>query len=129
MATQAQFSSTPRADCVAIATANANRDGTGTIGTVITAGASGTRIERVNIKATVTTTAGMVRLYIHNGTSYFLFKEVLVSAIVPSATVAAFESSVTFGTVTPLWLPSGYSLRASTEKAENFNITAIGGDL
>lgn len=129
MATTAQFAATMRSDCVAISTANTNRDGTGTIGTVLTAGASGTRIERINIKATVTTTAGIVRLYIHNGTSYFLFKEVLVSAITASGTVATFESSQAFGSATPLFLPSGYSLRASTVAAENFNITAIGGDL
>jgi hypothetical protein len=42
-----------------IATANSNRDGFGTLDTVLTATAD-MRIERVTIEATGTTTAGMV---------------------------------------------------------------------
>jgi len=122
------FTLTPQTACVAIATANANRDGTGTIGTVLTAGAAGTRITRINIKATVTTTAGTVRLYIYTGATYFLWREILVTAITASATVAAFEYAIELLGERALILPTGYSLRASTEKAENFNIVAEGGD-
>lgn len=111
---------------VAISTANTNLDGTGTIGTVLTAGSNGTRVDRVTIKATVTTTAGMVRLFIYTGDTYYLYTEVAVTANTPSATNPAFETTLVFDR--GLWLPSGYSLRASTEKAENFNIVAVGGD-
>ena len=132
MAATPQFASTPRASSVAVSTANANRDGTGTVGTVIIAGSSGTRISRVVIKALGTTTAGMVRLFLHDGTNYILLCEVLVSAITASATVAAFESlmnELDNGNVLPLTIPSGWSLRASTEKAESFRVTALGADL
>lgn len=122
------FTLTPRADSVAIATANTNRDGTGTIGTVLTAGASGTRISRITIKATVTTTAGTIRLYIYTGADYFLWREILVTAITASAIVAAFEYTLELLGERALVLPNAYSLRASTEKAENFNIVAEGGD-
>jgi hypothetical protein len=109
---------------VAISTANTNRDGTGTIGTVYTAGANGTLIERVDISATGTTTAGVVRLYVHNGSTAFLWKEILVSAITPSTSIAAFTRAVR----ERLYMPSGWSLRASTHNAETFNVHAWGGD-
>jgi hypothetical protein len=108
-----------------ISTANTNRDGTGTIGTVATAGAQGTLIELIRVKATGTTTAGMVRLYIHDGANARLLAEISVSAATPSATVQTFEDELT--PTTPLVLPSGYSLRASTHNAETFNVFAVGG--
>ena len=104
-----------------LSAANANRDGTGTVVTICTAGATGLRIDDIELKAQATTTAGMVRLFIHDGTNYRLWKEQTVSAITPSATVAAWSASLTnLG----LCLESGWSLRASTEKAEVINVIA-----
>jgi hypothetical protein len=111
---------------VTISTANANRDGTGTMGTVLTAGANGSRIGQVVITAQGTTTAGMIRLFIHNGTTAFLYKEVAVTAITPSSTVQAFTATVVFPN--GLVLPTGYTLRASTHNAESFNVVAEGGN-
>lgn len=133
MAASPQFITAPVVGGVAIATANTARNGTGTIGTVITAGAAGIELWWVRIKSTVTTTAGTVRLWIHDGTTYYLLAEIPVRANTVSATNPAFEATVplTFPTsgdqVAPIALPNGYSLRASTEKAENFNIIAFGG--
>lgn len=121
------FTLTPVVGCAAIATANTARDGSGTIGAVLTAGANGTRISRISVKATVTTTAGVVRLWIYTGAAYFLWKEITVTALTVSATVNAFEYSLELLGERALVLPSGYSLRASTEKAENFNVIAEGG--
>jgi len=126
--TEPIFALTPRLGVVAIATANTGRDGSGTIGTVLTAGSNGTRITRITIKASVTTTAGMVRLFIHDGSSYFLWKEQTIAAVTPSATVKAELYTLTYTGEEALILPSGYSLRASTEKSENFNVFAEGGD-
>lgn len=130
MATAPQFVSTPKSPAVLISTANTNRDGTGTIGTVFTAGTNGSRIDKIIICARATTTAGNIRFYIHDGSNYFLFKEVPVVAITPSATTPTFSAvlSQEIETTLPLILPTGYSLRVSTEKAEAFNIIAIGGD-
>lgn len=122
------FTLTPNLGCVAISTANANRDGSGAIGTVLTAGANGTRITRIKIKATVTTTAGTIRLYLYNGATYFLWAEIPTTAITVSATLPAYEYTLELLGERALILPSGYSLRASTEKAENYNIVAEGGD-
>lgn len=126
MATAPVFANTPVIGCVAISTANANRDGTGTIGSALTGSANGTKINEVRIKASGTTTAGMVRLYIYNGTTNFLFLEQTIAAVTPSASVAAEEYVHTFDN---LVLPATYQLRASTHNAEGFNILAVGADI
>lgn len=125
MATAPAFAATPRSSSATISAANTNRDGTGTLGTVFTAGASGSRVDEVRVRATGTTTAGMVRLYIHNGTSAFLWDEQTISAVTPSASTKAEAYNLTYSN---LFLPTGYSLRASTHNAESFHVTGNGGD-
>lgn len=116
-------------ETVAIATANTNRDGSGTIGTVLTAGTNGTLVDSIVIAAAGTTTAGVVRLYKHNGSTGFLWKEVLVGAITPSATVSAFSRRIDCSRpANACYLPTGWSLRASTHNAETFNVHAEGTD-
>ncbi len=113
-----------------IATANTNLDGTGTIGTVLTAGAAatykGTAIESINIKALGTTTHGMVRIFIYNGTTNFLFTEVFIDPIVPTATFNSFEHVIDFPT--KFQLKADYLIKASTQNAESFAIIAEGLD-
>lgn len=132
MASVPAYANVPKVGMVSISTANTARDGTGTIGTVFTAGTNGSRIDRIVVEATGTTTAGIVRLFIHNGTTAFLYDEVAVTAITPSGTTAAFQATkqaVSTPTMYPLVLPNGYSLKASTNNAETFNVIAIGGDI
>jgi hypothetical protein len=124
MASNPQYAATPDVGIGVISTANANRDGTGTIGIVATAGASGTRIDGVQVKAAGTVTDGMVRLFLHDGTNARLYTEIPVAATTASATAPSFETAVTLD----LAIPTGWSLRASTEKAETFNVIAFGGD-
>jgi hypothetical protein len=119
MSTSAQYAATPRTAVAQATTANTARDGTGTLATVFTAGASGSRIDDITITATGTTTAGMVRLFLHDGTTARLWREVAVSAITPSATVSPFSSLL--GNLA-LVLQTGWSLRASTHNAETFNV-------
>lgn len=125
MASAPAFAATPRCAVATVSTANTGRDGSGTIATVFTAGASGSRIDEVRIKATVTTTAGMVRLFIHDGTAANLLTEQPIAAVTVAASVVAEEYVLTFSN---LFLPTGYSLRASTEKAESMRVIAFGGD-
>jgi hypothetical protein len=119
MATTANYSSTPRTALVTISTANTARNGSGTIASIFSAGASGSRIDDINIVAQGTTTAGVVRLYLYNGTTHFLLREVLVSAITPSTTQAVFSATLVGMS---LVLASGWALTASTNNAESFNI-------
>lgn len=135
MAADSQFLTTPKVGQALISTANPNRDGTGTIGTVFTAGASGSELWWVKVKARATTTAGMIRIFLHDGTTYRgLLAEIPVTANTPSATVPTWEATIPLtvpvggDTVLPLSLPNLWSLRAATEKAESFDVLAAGGD-
>lgn len=119
-----QFAASPLNAAVTIATANANRDGTGVLGTLYTAPVAGARVDEIAIKAGATTTAGMVRLFLHNGVAFFLWREILISAIVPSGTVASFE--VALGNL-GLILEDGWSIRCSTQNAESFNVIVVRG--
>ncbi len=131
MSTSAQYASIPKCGVGQVSVANANRDGTGTIVTVFSAGASGSRIDAIDLKAVGTTTAGMVRLFIHDGADARLLTEVPVIALTPSGTLPSWEAQLNTNTMTqvlPLVLPTGYSLRAATNNAETFNLLAFGGD-
>lgn len=119
MATAAQYAATPRTTITVLGAANANRDGTGVINTVFTAGSSGSRIDDIYVTATGTTTAGQIRLYISDGTNANLWQEVLVSAVTPNATIQPWSYSWLNQS---LVLANGYSLRASSNNANTFHV-------
>lgn len=130
MAADPVFAVTPKVGVVQISTANTNRDGTGTLGTVLTGGTNGSVVKKIRVCATVTTTAGVVRLYLYDGSNTRLMQEILVPAITPSTTVEAFSRTITYGPDDVLHLPSNtWELRASTNNAEAFNVFAFYADL
>jgi len=123
MAEETQF--TVKTSMVTISTSNANLDGTGTLGSVITGGtAPGTLIKTITIKAQTNTTHGMIRLFVYNGTNSRLLMEIDVPPITKSATNPSFEKRINLN----FTLKEGYILKASTEKGETFNIIAEGLD-
>jgi hypothetical protein len=127
MATNPAFAVTPRISSVNVATANANRDGTGTVATLITGVAAGTRIAEIVAQARVTTTTGMVRVFLHDGTTFYLFDEIAIAAATVSASVKGTRVSVSYAN---LILPSAsWSVRVSTHNAESIDVTALGADL
>lgn len=129
MAAAPIFAATPRAAAVAISSADTSRTAPASVGTVFTAGGLGSRIENVVIQATGTTTAGVVRLWLYNGSSYFLLEEVLVTAITPSTSISAFRATRSYALPgNELFLATGWSLRATTNNAEAFVVIANGGD-
>lgn len=131
MAAAQSYASTPRLGSGVLSAANTNRDGTGTIVNVFTAGASGSRIDAITIQATAATSLGMIRLFVFDGTNTRLIGEVPVSAITPSGTTPAFAAQLTTANLSqllPLILPTNHSLRAATHNAEAFNVIATGGD-
>ncbi len=110
---------------VSIATANSNLDGTGTIGTALTS--AGTNILSVTIKSIVDTTEGMIRLFLYDGSSTKLFREIPINAVTKSATARAYQYVLRFED--GFGLKSGWELRVSTEKAETFKIITEAQDL
>jgi hypothetical protein len=119
MGINANYANTPRAAVGQVSVANTNRDGTGTLATIFTAGSSGSRIDDIKIQATGTTTAGVVRLFVHDGTNARLLAENLVTAVTPSTTVEAWSTTLLNQAIV---LPNGWSLRASTNNGETFNV-------
>lgn len=126
-------------------TANTNRDGTGTLATLYTTraagpatGGNGGMALWLSVRATATTTNGMVRVFRHNGTTAFLLMEIPVSAVTPSGTVAAWSLSsvpTLSALLDPLGrlplnvaLDPGYSIRISTNNAEAFVATLDVGE-
>jgi hypothetical protein len=109
-----------------VSAANTNRDGTGTIVDCYDAGSLGTLITKVQMKAVGSTSAGMLRMYLSDGTNIRLYQEFPVASISPSASVSAFER--TFVPTDGIWLPTGWSLQFSTHNAETYNVVVTGED-
>jgi len=140
MSTQPAYAAAPVVGVANFNTANTNRDGTGSIAQLIVGRLPGTRIERVNIRATAATTAGMIRIYhklsgltlntdgtinSFSAAQWRLIHEIPVSAITPAAAVEAFSAE---------WAPTnGFNLGpfeqlgVSTHNGETFNAIARGG--
>lgn len=123
------FVQTPFAWQGQITTANTNRDGSGTMTTVATGSTNGDKVEHIDIVATGTTTAGVVRLYIGDASAVIrLWKEILVTAITPSTSIAVWSASIDCSAPpNVLLLPTTWTLRASTHNSETFNVLAVGG--
>lgn len=118
-----QFTATPGISFAQVSTANTNRDGTGTVATINAGSATGRRIGKITVKAVGTTTAGMIRFYLYDGTNTRMFREVTVSAITPGASTQTFVDEKTyFDQDAPILPNATWELRASTHNAETFNI-------
>jgi hypothetical protein len=127
MASTPVFVGTPQTWTQQITTANTARDGSGSAPTVLTGKVTvGSRVDIIEIVGVGTVSAGMVRLFLDDLTNKRLMREVAVTAIVPSGTVAGFRAVLTFPDGLPV--PAGWKLLASTHLTETFNIIAKGGD-
>lgn len=137
MATTPNFATTPKMGFASVSTANTAFDGSGTMATVLTGGTNGTRIDMIVVSATATVSAGLINLFVSDTTAAntsantHILRSLPVTATTPSATTAPFQSTLTSQTnpeLLPLFLPSGYTLRAGTTVAQGFRVMANGGD-
>ena len=131
---QPVFSQTPINGFALISTANTLRTGAGTMVEIASGSTHGTRISYIRIKATGTTTAGMIRFFhyqVSGPGATNLIIEVPVDAITPSGTVASFEAIVdleyyTNGQQSGFILAVDEELYVATNNAEEFAITCYG---
>ena len=132
MSTSAQYASTPKFGSATLTTADTSLTAPTTVGTIVTAGASGTRIDYIDVQGVATTVAGLVNLFVYDGTTYVLWQQVPVIAVTSSTTAPAFAAALSSNgnaNIMPLTLPTGYSLRAATSVAQTgVRVTAYGGD-
>lgn len=130
MATDPIFSAAPNMGAGLLGNAETDLQVPTTTSTIITAGASGTKIEEIVVEASksgslvATTVAGLVYLFLHDGSTYHLFDTVAVTAITASTTTAPFRLARTYPN---LWLKTGWSLRASQSIAGNASILKVIG--
>lgn len=127
------FCDSPRASWIATGTsANTNFDGTGTVATVFTAGADGSKIEKVIIQHMGTNVDSVLRLFINNGsTNATAANNALVYEIdVDANTASQVDISVRYEIALDLVLPAGYKLNCTigTAVASGYIVTAVGGD-
>jgi hypothetical protein len=132
MSTSAQYASTPRIGSAVLTTADTSLTAPTTVGTVLTAGSSGTRVDYIEVMGTATTVSSLVNLFIYDGTNYILWQQLPVVAITIGTTTPSFVANLSSNTnanIMPLVLPTGYSLRATTTVTQtSLRVTANGGD-
>lgn len=128
MATQPQFAATPLLGSNPLsATADTSYTAPSHTVTLVTAGANGSKIEQVDFVGIGTTVAGVVQLYLYDGTTYHAFASQLVTVVTPSTTQAPFFASQFFSN---LILPFGWSLVATSFVASQLiNCIAYGGSM
>ena len=132
MATSAQYAATPKVGSALLTTADTSLTAPTTVGTVLSAGSNGTRIDYIDIQGVATTVAGNINLFIYDGSTYILWNQVNVIAVTSSTTSPAWQATLSSNgnaNLMPLTLPTGYSLRATTSVSQTgIRVTAYGGD-
>jgi len=98
-----------------------------TVVTGQTAGAVGTKVTEVTVIAAQAAIAlGVIRLWLHDGTTHFLFDEIQINpAITGSNTATGFRATKRYEN---LDIRSGWTLRATTSIAQTFSISANAAD-
>lgn len=122
MSSAASYAATPRFEIAQISTANTNFDGTGTITTLFTAGANGSRVDSLGVQAVGNTTAGAIKIF-YRKTSADTWR-LIWSIAVPAVTV-----NVATGVLPWVWslgsmnwiFTAGAQIGIATHNAEAFN--------
>lgn len=127
MATRPAFADKPRAASVSVATAESSLTAPTNFATLITGVAAGTRVAEIAAKACSGFAACVVRVFLFDGTNYFLFDELVFTAVASSSTAASGRVTATYNN---LILPSAsWSVRVTTSVAQTMHVTAMGADL
>jgi len=133
MASGPLYAGTPRAGAAVVATANTNVDGTGTVTTVFSAGANGSRVTRGVIQGRVaagsTQANDTVNIFLHDGTNFFLLRSIEVP--LGGAAIGAGEPNYHMTFEVDWQLPIGWSLRGATftgGATATYVVTFFGGD-
>ncbi len=93
--------------------------------------ANGSKIEEIVVQGVLTTVAAVVNIFLHDGTTYHLYDQFVITAVTSSTTAAAFRVSKTYANLvlpkaTPTW-----TLRCTVTVAgdqSGLKVTATGGD-
>lgn len=116
-----------------VSSANTAYDGTGTLVTVVTGGADGTRVDALSVRPLGTNaTASVLRVFLHNGTNAFLLTELSLAVTTAIQTASLTGYTLFFNGIglPQIVLPNAsWSIRVAvgTAGAAGWAITATGG--
>lgn len=136
------FPAVPKIQWGKLTAANTAKDGTGTTVEVFAAGANGSRIDQIKVRALGSNVATVLRLFINNGSdptvaaNNTLIHEATIAATTLSEVAALADNNITITintteTVPPVQaLPPGYKILATigTTVAAGIQVTVSGGD-
>jgi hypothetical protein len=126
------FPLTPAIGWANLVTANTAKDGTGTVGTIFTAGANGGIVATLKARATGTNTASVLRIFINNGSTNATpaNNSLYMELSLPGTTLTEVAAQNDLELLLNLPLPAGYKLNAviGTTVAASWQITAVGGN-
>lgn len=133
MANIPAYAATPHVASVILANTETNLAAPTAANSLFVAGTNGSKIEEVVVESyfttlVPTTVAGLVYLWLYNGSTYFTFDQLAVTAITASATAAGFRLSKAYNN---LVLMSGWTLYAGQSQSSNAShliVHAFGGD-
>lgn len=99
---------------------------TGTTGLtqLTTTSTNGTRIDAITVKASANSTAGLLDVWIYNGTTSYLYDEIPYATVTANTTTASNVATNTYNT---LVLPPTYQLFVSQQVTSNCSVFAFGG--
>jgi len=129
MATSPAFVSTARLTVASLSAANTNLDGSGTITSLISGVAAGTRVLEIDAQCSATSAAALVNLFIStdSGSTWKLFDQIAITAATVSNTVKGNRNTATYQN---LILPgTAYSIGCTTTIAQATQVYALAGDL
>lgn len=101
------------------------------VSTIVSGGSSGGKVEEIVVSGTATTAAGVVNVFLYDGSTYHLYDQIPVTAVTPSSTAVGFRA---YRQYTNLFVKNGWSLRASHTCGASTNdsvlkVSAVGGDI
>jgi len=119
------FPNTVREYTAAATTADTSLTAPAAAATVYTnSSGAAAKCTKLRAKAQGNTTASMLRIFLHDGTNYHLWREVLTSSITAGATTKSWEWEESVD----IDLPNGWGIRATTHNGDDINVFASIGE-
>lgn len=130
MAASPAFAATPKVGAgIVPATLDTSLTAPANVTTIFTGGTNGSKVEEIVLQGIATTVAGIVNLFMHDGTTYHLIDQFLITAVTSSTTAVAFRLNRLYQN---LLLPStSHSLRVTCTIAglqSTIKVAAYGAD-
>ena len=123
MAAAPAYAASPVAWCGLVpATADTSWTAPVNVTTLGSAGASGTKITQVDVTPAGTVVAGLVNVFLYDGSAYHLHESVTIAAYTSSTTAAPPKQSYYYDN---LVLPNGWSLRVTNTVAGNVSLVEV----